>query len=141
MAEEDPHGSRGSTEHHALDYKKEVKRFSSSDILAAYKASARGEKVAALPTLSSRSDDENKRASEPGPAAEEKGKGGEASASSSAPTPAPAAAPSAAGSESLDKSIKVGAPPSPLSPLFPLLLSPSEPLRVPCSRVANVLPS
>ncbi|KAL3904276.1 MAG: hypothetical protein SGPRY_011349, partial [Prymnesium sp.] len=107
----DPHGSRGSTEHHALDYKKEVKRFSSSDILAAYKASARGEKVAALPTLSSRSDEENKRASEAGPAAEEKGNGGEASASSSAPTSAPAAAPSAApaatGSESLDKSIKI----------------------------------
>ena len=36
--DQDPHGTRGSTQHHALDYKKEVKKFSSADILAAYKS-------------------------------------------------------------------------------------------------------
>ena len=40
--DDDPHGSRGSTQHHALDYKKEVKSFSSADILAAYKSAGRG---------------------------------------------------------------------------------------------------
>jgi len=35
MHRDDPHGSRGTTEHHALDYKKEVQAFSTADILAA----------------------------------------------------------------------------------------------------------
>ena len=47
----DPHGTRGSTAHHALDYKKEVKSFSSADILAAYKAGARGEKDRGVPSI------------------------------------------------------------------------------------------
>ena len=41
----DPHGTRGSTVHHALDYKKEVKKFSSADILASFHAAQRGEVV------------------------------------------------------------------------------------------------
>jgi hypothetical protein len=41
----DPHGTRGSTVHHALDYKKEVKKFSSADILNSFKAAQRGEVV------------------------------------------------------------------------------------------------
>ena len=35
---EDPHGTRGSTERHALDYKGDVKAFSSADILASFSA-------------------------------------------------------------------------------------------------------
>ena len=38
----DPHGTRGSTEHHALDYKKEVKKFSSADILNSFKNAQMG---------------------------------------------------------------------------------------------------
>ena len=43
MHAEDPHGARGSTEHHALDYKKEVKSFNSADILASFRRAQRGE--------------------------------------------------------------------------------------------------
>ena len=42
LEEKDPHGTRGSTEHHALDYKKEVKAFSSADILASFQSAQRG---------------------------------------------------------------------------------------------------
>lgn len=34
----DPHGSRGSTAHHALDFRGEVKKFSSAELLAQFKA-------------------------------------------------------------------------------------------------------
>eukprot|EP00966_Prymnesium_polylepis_P030805 717018-Prymnesium_polylepis.1 len=50
MADDDPHGTRGSTVHHALDYKKEVKSFSSADILAAFKAGNRGEVDRGVPS-------------------------------------------------------------------------------------------
>ena len=39
----DPHGTRGSTVHHALDYKGEVKAFSGADIMAQFRAAQRGE--------------------------------------------------------------------------------------------------
>ena len=42
----DPHGTRGSTERHALDYKGDVKSFSSADILASFAAAKRGDVVA-----------------------------------------------------------------------------------------------
>ena len=42
----DPHGTRGSTDRHALDYKGEVKSFSSADILASFAAAKRGDVVA-----------------------------------------------------------------------------------------------
>ena len=40
---EDPHGARGSTEHHALDYKGSVKKFNSADIMAAFNAASAGD--------------------------------------------------------------------------------------------------
>ena len=46
----DPHGTRGSTEHHALDYKKEVKSFNSADILAAFNAAKSGGPDRGVPT-------------------------------------------------------------------------------------------
>ncbi len=48
----DPHGTRGSTEHHALDYKKEVKSFNSSDILAAFNAATSGARDNGVPSSS-----------------------------------------------------------------------------------------
>jgi hypothetical protein len=45
----DPHGTRGSTVAHALDYRGEVKKFSSADILATFKAAQRGEKIVKVP--------------------------------------------------------------------------------------------
>lgn len=50
LEEKDPHGTRGSTEHHALDYKKEVKAFSSADILASFQSAQRGGSSAATGT-------------------------------------------------------------------------------------------
>lgn len=51
LEEKDPHGTRGSTEHHALDYKKEVKAFSSADILASFQSAQRGGGAAAGTSL------------------------------------------------------------------------------------------
>lgn len=42
---EDPHGARGSTEHHALDYKGSVKKFNSADIMAAFNAASVGDQA------------------------------------------------------------------------------------------------
>ena len=48
----DPHGSRGSTEHHALNYKGEVKSFSSADIMAAFSNASRGGPDRGVPSMS-----------------------------------------------------------------------------------------
>jgi len=42
MHKDDPHGSRGSTEHHALNYRREVKAFSSADILSSLQSARQG---------------------------------------------------------------------------------------------------
>ena len=52
FSNEDPHGARGSTEHHALDYELEVKAFSSAELLASLHAtgdSASGSPLKAEP--------------------------------------------------------------------------------------------
>ena len=43
MHQHDPHGARGSTEHHALDYKGTVKSYNSADIMSAFKAATQGQ--------------------------------------------------------------------------------------------------
>ena len=43
MHHEDPHGARGSTEHHALDYKGTVKPYNSADILASFNSASSGQ--------------------------------------------------------------------------------------------------
>ena len=43
MHSEDPHGARGSTEHHALTYKGSVKQYSSADILASFNSAESGQ--------------------------------------------------------------------------------------------------
>ena len=43
MHHEDPHGARGSTEHHALDYKGTVKQYNSADILASFNSASSGQ--------------------------------------------------------------------------------------------------
>ena len=43
MHQEDPHGARGSTEHHALDYKGTVKQYNSADILASFNSASSGQ--------------------------------------------------------------------------------------------------
>jgi hypothetical protein len=43
MHNEDPHGARGSTEHHALTYKGSVKQYNSADILASFNSAKSGQ--------------------------------------------------------------------------------------------------
>lgn len=43
MHSEDPHGARGSTEHHALTYKGSVKQYNSADILASFNSAKSGQ--------------------------------------------------------------------------------------------------